>query len=261
MLHEVLRREGLVINHKKTERIYREEKLSLRTRKRSKQASKARVPLKEAKKINECWSMDFIHDKLSNGHRYRALTIIDNYSRQCPAIEVDTSIGAIRVARVLDMLREIIGLPKIIRVDNGSEFISKTLDKWAYENNVKMDFIEPGKPVQNAYIESFNGRLRDECLNGNWFDTLKEAKEEIEKWRIDYNENRPHSSLGYKTPNEFARQQSEKEMKLSKISTESTKACPREIGGKKGAKKRKKTTMTNNETNIFNNLTPVHITG
>lgn len=215
MLHEIMKREGLVINHKKTERIYREEGLSLRIRKRAKRAAKTRLPLTQAQSTNECWSMDFVADRLTNGRSYRALTIIDNYSRQCPAIEVDTSIGGLRVTRTLDMLIQIHGLPKIIRVDNGPEFISKVLDKWAYDNDVKLDFIEPGKPVQNAYIESFNGRFRDECLNGNWFDTLKQAKQEIEKWRIDYNENRPHSSLGYKTPDEFAEQEKQRSKELS----------------------------------------------
>ena len=205
-LHVILRREGLVMNHKRTERIYREEKLSLRTRKRKKRASLLRVPIPAPERPNERWSMDFIHARLANGRRFKSLTIVDDYSRESPAIEMDTSIPGARVVRVLDRLKETRGLPKVIVTDNGPEFISKALDEWAYMNGVKLDFIDPGKPVQNAFIESFNGKFRDECLNGHWFLTLEEAKITIENWRIDYNEVRPHSSLDNLTPAEYATQ-------------------------------------------------------
>ena len=205
-LHVILRREGLVMNHKRTERIYREEKLSLRMRMRKKRTSELRVPIPAPERSNERWSMDFIHARLANGRRFKSLTIVDEYSRESPAIEMDTSIPGARVVRVLDRLKETRGLPKVIVTDNGPEFISKALDEWAYTNGVKLDFIDPGKPAQNAFIESFNGKFRDECLNEHWFLTLEEAKITIENWRIDYNEVRPHSSLDNLTPAEYAMQ-------------------------------------------------------
>jgi putative transposase len=200
----MLRREGIEINHKKTERLYREEGLSLRKRKRKKTAATNRIMLPVAEKTNQKWSMDFVTDSTVTGRRFRALTIVDDYSRECPAIEVDTSLGAGRVIQVLERLAEIRGLPEVITTDNGPEFTSKVLDEWAYRKGVKLNFIRPGKPIENAYVESFNGRLRDECLNGNWFLNLSHAKEVIETWRLDYNEGRPHTSLNGKTPNEYA---------------------------------------------------------
>jgi len=203
-LHVLLKREGLVVNHKRTERIYREEGLSLRLKKRKKHASGARVKLPIPARPNERWSMDFVQDALSDGRKFRSLTIVDDFSRECPTIEVDTSIGGFRVARVLDRLSQMRGLPEVITVDNGPEFAGKTLDEWAYRKGVKLNFIQPGKPVQNAYVESFNGRLRDECLNESWFKTLDEARVIIEDWRIDYNRVRPHSSLDDLTPEGYA---------------------------------------------------------
>jgi putative transposase len=203
-LHVLLKREGLVVNHKRTERIYREEGLSLRLKKRKRRPAGARVKLPVPARPNEHWSMDFVQDVMQDGRRFRALTIVDDFSRECPAIEVDTSIGGFRVARVLDRLSEVRGLPQSITVDNGPEFAGKTLDEWAYRKGVKLNFIQPGKPVQNAYAESFNGRLRDECLNESWFKNLDEARTIIEDWRIDYNRVRPHSSLDDLTPEEYA---------------------------------------------------------
>ena len=200
----MLKREGLVINHKRTERLYREEGLSLKVRKRKKRTAVTRVELPKASKPNQRWSMDFVQDQLADGRRFRTLTIVDAFTRECPALEVDTSIGGKRVARVLDKLAFLRGLPEVITVDNGPEFTSNALDAWAYSNNVKMDFIRPGKPVENAFIESFNGKFRDECLNENWFGSLQEAREVIEAWRIDYNRHRPHSSLNDMTPWEYA---------------------------------------------------------
>jgi putative transposase len=202
-IHLLLRREGLPINHKRTERIYREEGLSLRKRKRRKTAAIARVILPTALRPNERWSMDFVTDNIVTGRRFRALVIVDDYSRECPVIEVDTSLGGRRVVAVLEKLADIRGLPEVITIDNGPEFAGRVLDEWAYRRGVKLNFIRPGKPIENAYAESFIGKLRDECLNENWFISLSHAREVIENWRMDYNEGRPHTSLGGLTPREF----------------------------------------------------------
>ena len=147
--------------------------------------------------------MDFVSDSLCTGRRYRALNIVDDFSRECLAIEVDTSIGGTRVVNVLERLSELRGLPEVMTLDNGPEFTGKALDEWAYKTGVKLNFIRPGKPIENAYIESFNGKLRDECLNQNWFVTLKDAREATEAWRMDYNEFRPHRSLGDLSPLQY----------------------------------------------------------
>ena len=151
--------------------------------------------------------MDFVTDSLFNVHRFRSLTIVDNFSRECLAIEVDQHIKGEDVVRVVEQIKAMRGTPNFIRVDNGPEFISKELDKWAYENKVTLDFSRPGKPTDNAYIESFNGSFRDECLNINWFLSLDDAREKIEEWRRDYNDWRPHSSLDNLTPNEYLEKQ------------------------------------------------------
>ena len=203
-LHIMLRRENLVVNHKRTERIYREEGLALRRKRRRKGAAGLRVVMPSAIHPNEQWSMDFVSDSIVTGRRFRALTIVDNYTRECPAIEVDTSLGGTRVVNVLDRLAETRELPEVITIDNGPEFAGKALDEWAYRKRIKLNFITPGTPVENAYAESFNGRLRDECLNTNWFMNLKHARNIIEDWRRDYNEVRPHSSLKNMTPMEYA---------------------------------------------------------
>ncbi len=209
-LHVMLRREGFVINHKRTERIYIQEGLILRIRRRKKMSSLLRTDIPKPDYPNHIWSMDFMRDSLANGRAIKILAVVDEYTRKCFRIEVDTSINGVRVTRVLDGIAQMEGLPEIIIIDNGPEFIGKTLDAWAYQRGVKLTFIRPGKPVENAYIESFNGRFRDECLNENWFLTLEHARRIIEKWRIDYNNERPHSSLGYLTPEEFIRQETEK---------------------------------------------------
>jgi putative transposase len=202
-IHLLLQREGLIFNHKRTERIYREEGLSLRKRKRKKTAAMARVILPAPTRPNERWSMDFVADSIVTGRRFRALVIVDDYSRECPAIEVDTSLGGRRVVQVLERLSETRGLPEVITIDNGPEFAGRVLDEWAYRHGVKLNFIRPGKPIENAYAESFIGRLRDECLNENWFISLKNARAIIENWRVDYNDGRPHTSLGGLTPREY----------------------------------------------------------
>lgn len=205
-VYDRLRREKWLVNHKKVERIYGEEKLSLRLRKRKKLASMPRVELAKPEKPGVCYAMDFIHDRLAPGRRFKALTIVDVVSKESPAIEVDTCISGERVCQVLDRIFESRPLPKTLMIDNGPEFSGKALDAWAFKRGVHLQFIQPGKPVQNAFIESFNGRFRDECLNENWFVSLDEARVIIEAWRIEYNQDRPHSSLGNLTPTEFLEQ-------------------------------------------------------
>lgn len=203
ILHDILHREKLVVNHKRTERIYRESGLSLKMRKRHKRASTVRMELPEPSRPNERWAMDFVSDSLWNGRKIKALTILDIFTKECLAIEVDTSLNGERVTRILDWLILTRGCPEVITTDNGPEFAGITLDRWAYNNRVRIDFIKPGKPVQNAFIESFNGRLRHECLNQHYFETLAEAKMIIEDWRQEYNTFRPHGSLDGLTPEQF----------------------------------------------------------
>jgi putative transposase len=175
-LHILLRREGYVINHKRTERIYKEAGLSLRKRRRKKQISVIRKPLETAKEANEQWTMDFVFESLWSERRIKILTIIDKYTRECPYLEVDTSINGRKIVEVLERIRDVRNLPQVITLDNGPEFTGKILDEWAYRNQIRLDFIRPGKPVENGYIESFNGKLRDECLNENRFLNIREAK-------------------------------------------------------------------------------------
>jgi putative transposase len=203
-LHALLRREGWRVNHKAVHRIYVEEGLQVRQRKRKRLARALRRPMLVPQAPNQRWSMDFQHDLLATGQRFRSLNIVDDFSRECPAIEVDTSLPGARVVRVLERLAETRGLPKEIIVDNGPEMIGKALDQWAWRYGVRLHFIDLGKPTQNAFIESFNGRFRDECLNENWFLDIHDARRIIEAWRIDYNSSRPHSAVGYATPEEFA---------------------------------------------------------
>ncbi len=181
----------------------------MRKRKRKRVSRAERQPMLVPEAPNQRWSMDFQHDLLAprgnrGSQRFRTLNIVDDFSRECPTIEADTSLPGVRVVRVLERLAETRGLPLEIVLDNGPEMIGKALDEWAWRNGVRLNFIEPGKPVQNAFIESFNGKFRDECLNENWFLDLDDAREIIEAWRIDYNTRRPHSALGYATPEEFA---------------------------------------------------------
>ena len=203
-LYLLLRREGWRVNHKRTYRIYREEGLSVRTKKRRKRASHLRVVPDLPSAPNERWSMDFVADRLDDGRRFRALTVVDVFTRECLAIEADFSLTGRKVADVLERLVFERGTPKIITVDNGSEFYSKEMDSWAYRREVRLDFIRPGKPVENAFIESFNGRLRDECLNAEVFVNLPAARQRLHEWKRDYNECRPHSSLGGIPPSEYA---------------------------------------------------------
>ena len=202
MLHLLLRREKFTLNHKVTYRLYREERLALRRRRR-RRATVPRQAHALPTQVNERWSMDYVSDSFANGRPFRALTIVDDLSRECPGIEVDTSLPAERVIEVLERIGAQRGLPRSIVLDNGPEFISRALDQWAYARGVKLLHIQPGKPVQNAFIESFNGTLRDDCLNQHWFPTLSDARRTIEAWRVEYNTFRPHSSLGNRTPAEY----------------------------------------------------------
>ncbi len=202
---------GMQDNHKRIGRLYRE--MGLQVGKRAKGRKKRtglRLILDKPIQPNEIWAMDFVSDQLATGRRFRCLTMTDLYTHEAPVIEVDVSLTGIRVSHVLNRLKILRGLPKMIVCDNGTEFTSKAMDQWAYENKVELKFIQPGKPNQNAYCESFNSRFRDECLNIHWFNHLREAKEKIESWRQEFNEERPHSSLKNKTPKQFAQEHYEK---------------------------------------------------
>ena len=200
-----LRREGWQVNRKRVYRLYRDAGLAVRRRKRKRIGVFERKPLPKPTRANVSWSMDFVADGLIGGRRMRCLTIVDDCTRECLAIEVDTSITGLRVQAVLERLADTRGLPMSITVDNGPEFDGQVLDKWAYRRAVQLSFIRPGKPNENAYIESFNGKFRDECLNEHWFLSLAHARKVIEDWRIEYNTERPHSSLRNRTPAEFAK--------------------------------------------------------
>ena len=203
-LSALVRRELGAVNHKRVERIYAQEGLQLPRRRKGRHRGAGRaVPLAALTGPNQRWSMDFVQDSAVGGRRIRALTIVDQFTRECPAIEVDTSITGQRVVRVLDRLSEIRGLPQALVMDNGPEFTGKALAAWARDRGVRLHFITPGKPTENGYIESFNGKFRDECLNRHWFLDLADSRVTIEDWRTDYNRDRPHSSLGYLTPLEF----------------------------------------------------------
>ena len=205
-IHLMLLREGFIVNHKKVYRIYNEENLTVKKRGRKKTNRYRGESPDRPCRPNERWSMDFVHDSLANGRKIRTLNIVDDFTRECLAIEVDTSINGKKVAMVLERLRAQRGLPTVILSDNGPEFTGNDLANYTYTREVKHQFIEPGKPSQNGIAESFNGRFRDECLNEHWFTDLAYAKDIIEKWRIDYNKQRPHGALDNRTPEEFARE-------------------------------------------------------
>jgi len=201
----LLRREGFEDNHKRVHRIYCNEGLNLRSKRpRRSRASAHRLDRLQLLGMNQSWSMDFVMDQLFDGRKFRALTAVDNFSRKCLAIHTGQSLKG---SDVVDVMQRLIvernGPPVRIQVDNGSEFISKALDKWAYDKGVTLDYSRPGKPTDNPYIESFNGSFRDECLNVHWFMSLEDAQEKIEAWRTEYNSFRPHSSIDDLTPDEF----------------------------------------------------------
>jgi len=204
-LHLLLRREGMRVNHKRVWRLYRAEGLKVRRRGRKRVRSVGRVERPAPTRANERWSLDFMSDALADGRRVRTLNVVDVYTRECLWIEVSPSIPGTRVVRVLERLRETRGAPEELTMDNGPELTCRAMDAWACAHGVALRFIDPGKPVQNAHVESFNGRFRDECLNLHWFVGVEDAREKIERWREDYNRARPHTSLGGATPEEFAR--------------------------------------------------------
>lgn len=218
-IHDLLQREGWAVNRKRVQRLYREEGLAVRRKGKRKRSQVPRPVRQPLGRPNERWSMDFVSDTLSTGRQFRCLTILDEFSRECLAIHVAHSIPAVRVIDVLERLKEERGLPDIIMTDNGSEFTSRAFDSWAYARGIKIEYIQPGKPVQNCFIESFNGTLRDECLNMHWFLSLADAKREIKAWRKDYNHVRPHSSLGRLTPAEYAGNHQPSEETLATITS------------------------------------------
>lgn len=203
MLTWLLRREGVTDNHKRIRRLYRLEGLGVK-RQRRKRVAQARIVARGATMPNEHWAMDFMRDTLSDGRAFRTLNIVDAFTRECVAIEVDVSLPGERVVRVLEQLRPTRGLPQRITVDNGPEFQSKALDAWAHQTGVTLQFSRPGKPVDNTFIEAFNGRMRDECLNQSWFLSLPDARRTILAWRELYNTGRPHRALDGCTPSGYA---------------------------------------------------------
>ena len=218
-VHMLLLREGWQVNHKRVYRIYCEEELSLRAKKKKKRPSHTRVPLKMPSGPNERWTMDFIADRFEDGRRFRTLTVLDMYTRESLAIVPGVSLTGEKVVGCLENLRKMRGTPKSIQVDNGSEFYSKAMDRWAYRHGVQVEFIRPGRPMDNGHIESFNGKLRDECLNVNLFYTLDEARRILDDWRVCYNEIRPHRSLGGMPPSEYARVAAEDRGATTRISS------------------------------------------
>ena len=210
MMHVILKREGLVVNKKRTERIYREEKLSLRRKRPKKAGTGLRVPLAPVSHENQRWSMDFIFDSIYSGRRIKCLTIVDDFTRKSPCIAVDQSLGGHALVRILTEIKDIHGLPKEIRVDNGPEFQSRAFYEFCLNNGIKLHFIRPGKPMENGFVESFNGKFRNECLNEQIFLNLEDARNKIESWREFYNNQRPHSSLNGLSPKEFIDQHCQK---------------------------------------------------
>ena len=202
-LHVLLRWQGVEVNHKRLYRVYREAGLAIRRKKR-KHCVRVGQPMRAATAANQEWALDFAHDALAGGRKIRVLSVVDACTRECLALEVDTSFASRRVTRVLQEIVAERGRPQAIRCDNGPELTSRHFLAWCLERQIELRHIQPGKPVQNARVESFNGRLREECLRLSWFENLFEARRKIVAWRVEYNERRPHSSLGYRTPKEFA---------------------------------------------------------
>lgn len=203
-IHVMLERQGICMNQKKLRRLYREEKLQVRKRGGRKRALGTRRPMALPDRANERWSLDFVSDAFTDGRRFRVLAVVDDYSRECLALVPDTSLSGLRMTRELDAIIHQRGKPRTIVSDNGTEMTSIAVLKWCQETGVEWHYIAPGKPMQNGFVESFNGSFRDECLNETLFSSLPQARHQINEWKEDYNEERPHSSLGNITPNEFA---------------------------------------------------------
>jgi putative transposase len=206
-LHVLLQREGTVVNHKKVYRLYREADLGVRRRKRRRGIAVTRQPLALPSRANQVWSMDFVMDALATGRRLKILTVVDDFTKESVLIEPAHSLTGDDVTELLDRVSQVRGYPQAVRTDQGPEFTCRAFDQWAYQRGVQPLLIQAGKPTQNAYIESFNGKLRDECLNEHWFRDLHDARTIISAWRRDYNEQRPHSALGYLAPAQFAASQ------------------------------------------------------
>jgi putative transposase len=204
-LHVLLCRSGETVNHKRVHRVYREAGLGLRRKKR-KHCMRVGTPLKARTAANQEWALDFVHDAVESGRAIRVLSVVDAYTRECLALEVDTSFASRRVTRVLEAIIGERGAPQAIRCDNGPELTSRHFLAWCIERQIELVHIQPGRPMQNGRVESFHGKLRDECLRVSWFGNLFEARRKIVAWRGEYNRERPHSSLGYRTPEEFARE-------------------------------------------------------
>lgn len=203
-IHVLLRREGWPVNVKRVYRLYREEGLSLRYKRSEKRVSTPRVAPPPARQPNERWSIDFLRDSLADGRAFRVFTVVDNVPRVSPAIAAAFSLKGSHVVAVLERWKATVGVPKRLAVDNGPEFISKVLDAWAYRNGVQLEFSRPGKPTDNAFVESLAGHFRQECLNQHWFASLEEARQAIEAWRVEYNTERPHRALGQEAPMVYA---------------------------------------------------------
>jgi len=203
-IHDLLAREGHAVNHKRVWRLYKLNELSVRKRRKAKRVSLERTPLSASRHVNDTWSADFVMDALANGRRIKCLTVVDDFSRECMDIAVGYGMGGQYVARVLDQVGQFRGYPKAIRTDQGPEFTSRAFMAWAHARGVRHLINDAGKPTQNACIESFNGKFRDECLNEQWFESLHQARQEIGRWRRDYNEVRPHSAIGRIPPAQFA---------------------------------------------------------
>jgi putative transposase len=206
-IHDLLRSEFPGVNHKRVYRLYKNANLAVRRRRKVKRPPNERVPLQIARKVNDVWSMDFVSDSLSNGRRIKCLTVADDFSHECVDIAVDFGISGQYVTRLLDQAAIFRGYPVAVRTDNGPEFTSRAFLAWTTLHGIRHILIQPGRPMQNGYIESFNGKFRDECLNEQWFQSLPQARDCIAEWRKDYNEVRPHSSLGRIPPAQFAQQQ------------------------------------------------------
>ena len=203
-IHDMLGPEFAGVNHKKVYRLYRDANLAVRKRTKAKRPLCERVPLQLASRVNQVWSMDFVSDSLANGRRLKCLTVADDFSKECVDIGVDYGISGVAVTRMLDRAATFRGYPQVVRTDNGPEFTSRAVMAWAQTHGIRHILIQPGRPMQNGYIESFNGKFRDECLNEHWFKTLIQARSAIADWRQDYNEVRPHSSIGRIPPAHFA---------------------------------------------------------
>jgi putative transposase len=204
-LHILLRRNGETVNHKRVHRVYREAGLSIR-RKKHKHCMRTGQPLRACTAANQEWALDFVHDAVESGRAIRVLSVVDAYTRECLALEVDTSFASRRVTRVLEAILAERGVPQVIRCDNGPGLTSRHFLAWCIERKIELVHIQPGRPMQNGRVESFHGKLRDECLRVSWFGNLFDARRKILAWRTEYNQERPHSSLGYRTPQEFARE-------------------------------------------------------